>query len=120
MVTWLAQLDMEHCYLPTVVVPIYLLTFLRAFELLGWQELGQATGADSVAWIRSYKLLFLFYGCGTSNINQGRTTGPIVKWFFRPVVLNLCYSGVLELQLPETPASRADGEGFWELQSKNI
>ena len=38
----------------------------------------------------------------------------------KPVVLNLCYSGVFELQLPETPASRAEGEGFWELQSKNI
>ena len=42
----------ECCYLPTVVVPIYLLAFLHAFELLGWQELGQATGA--VAWIQSY------------------------------------------------------------------
>ena len=36
------------------MVPIYLLTFLRAFEWLGWQELGQATGAHSIAWIRSY------------------------------------------------------------------
>ena len=45
---------MEHRYLPTVVVHIYLLTFLHAFEQLGGQELGQATGAHSVAWIRSY------------------------------------------------------------------
>ena len=45
---------MEHHYLPTKVVPIYLLAFLHAFELLDWQELGQATGAHSVAWIRSY------------------------------------------------------------------
>ena len=37
-----------------------------------------------------------------------------------PMVLNLCYSGAFELQLPETLASRSDGEGFWELQSKNI
>ena len=48
------QLDTERRYLPTVVVPIYLLAFLHAFELLGWQELGQATGAHSVEWIRSY------------------------------------------------------------------
>ena len=45
---------MEHHYLPAVVVLIYLLIFLHAFELLGWQELGQATGAHSVVWIRSY------------------------------------------------------------------
>ena len=48
------QLDTERHYLPTVVVPIYLLAFLHASELLGWQELGQATGAHSIAWIRSY------------------------------------------------------------------
>ena len=41
MVMWPAQLDTEHCYLPTMVVPIYLIAFLHAFELLGWQELGQ-------------------------------------------------------------------------------
>ena len=51
---WPARLDMEHCYLPTEVVPIYLLTFLHAFELLGWQELGQVMGAHSVVWIQSY------------------------------------------------------------------
>ena len=34
------------------------------------------------------------------------------------VVLNLCYSDVFELQLPETPASTVGGAGFWELQSK--
>ena len=51
MVMWPAQLDMEHRYLPTEVVPIYLLAFLHAFELLGWQELEQATGAHSIAWI---------------------------------------------------------------------
>ena len=45
---------MEHSYLPTVVVPVYLLTFLHAYELLGWQELGQATGAHFIAWIQSY------------------------------------------------------------------
>ena len=45
---------MKHRYLPTEVVPIYLLAFLHAFELLGWQELGQVTGAHSVTWIRSY------------------------------------------------------------------
>ena len=39
---------MECRYLPTVVVPIYLLGFLHAFELLGWHELGQATGVHSV------------------------------------------------------------------------
>ena len=27
---------------------------LHVFELLGWQELGLATGAHSVVWIRSY------------------------------------------------------------------
>ena len=36
------------------------------------------------------------------------------QWF-----LTLGYSGVFELQLPETPASMAGDEGFWELQSKN-
>ena len=30
---------MECRYLPTEVIPIYLLAFLHAFELLGWQEL---------------------------------------------------------------------------------
>ena len=50
-VTWPVQLDMEHCYLPTVVVPIYLLAFLHAFELLGWKQLGQPTGAHSIVWI---------------------------------------------------------------------
>ena len=47
------DLDTERCYLLTEVVPIYLL----AFELLGWRELGEATGAHSVAWIRSYDCL---------------------------------------------------------------
>ena len=47
---WL-RLDTERRYLPTEVVPIYLFAFLHAFELLGWQELGQATGAHSVTWI---------------------------------------------------------------------
>ena len=52
---WPARLDTEHCYLPTLVVPIYLqYLHLHAFELLGWQELGQAMGAHSVPWIRSY------------------------------------------------------------------
>ena len=51
MAMWPVRLDVERCYLPTVVVPIYLLAFLHAFELLGWQELGQVTGAHSVAWI---------------------------------------------------------------------
>ena len=54
MVTWPARLDTEGCYLPNVVVPIYILTFLHAFELLDWQELGQTTGAHSVTWIQSY------------------------------------------------------------------
>ena len=40
MVTWLARLDTEHRYLPTVVVPIYPLAFLHAFKLLCRQELG--------------------------------------------------------------------------------
>ena len=44
---------MECHYLPTMVVPIDLLAFLHAFERLGWWELGQATGAPSVTWIRS-------------------------------------------------------------------
>ena len=48
---WLALLDTERCYLPTMVVPIYLLTVLHAFERLGWQEQGQVTGAHSVVWI---------------------------------------------------------------------
>ena len=48
------RLDMKCSYLPTVVVPVYLLAFLHAFERLGWQELGQATGAHSVVWIQSY------------------------------------------------------------------
>ena len=48
MVTWPARLDTERRDFPTEVVPIYLLTFLHAFERLGWQELGQATGAHSV------------------------------------------------------------------------
>ena len=48
-----SRLDTEHCDLPTEVVPIYQLTFLHAFKLLDWQELGQATGAHSVTWIRS-------------------------------------------------------------------
>ena len=51
---WPVRLDTECHYLPTEVVPIYLLTFLHAIELLGWQELGQVTGAYSIAWIRSY------------------------------------------------------------------
>ena len=36
----------------------------------------------------------------------------------KAVVLNLCYSDVFGLQLPETPASTVGGECFWELQSK--
>ena len=50
---WSARLDTERRDLPTVVVPINLLTFLHAFEQLGWQELGQSTGAHSIAWIQS-------------------------------------------------------------------
>ena len=53
-VTWPARLDTECRDLPTEVVPIYPLAFLHAFELLGWQELGQVTGAHSVVWIRSF------------------------------------------------------------------
>ena len=45
---------MERRYLPTEVVPIYLLTFLHDFEWLGWQELGQAMGAPSIVWLQSY------------------------------------------------------------------
>ena len=37
-----------------------------------------------------------------------------MQWF-----LTLGYSGAFELQLPETPANTAGGEGFWELKSKN-
>ena len=37
-----------------------------------------------------------------------------------PVVLKLGSPDVLGLQLPEILASTASGEGFWELQSKNI
>ena len=53
---WPARRDTERCYLLTVVVPIYLLAYciLHAFKLLGWWELGQATGAHSITWIRSY------------------------------------------------------------------
>ena len=54
MVTWPARLDTERRDLPTEVVPVYLLTFLQAFKLVGWQEMGQPTGAHSVAWIQSY------------------------------------------------------------------
>ena len=36
------------------------------------------------------------------------------------VVVNLGPPDLLGLQLPEILASRGDGEGFWELQSKNI
>ena len=57
-VMWPVRLDTECCYVPTVVVPIYLLAFLHAFVLLGWQEPGQATGAHSVTWIRSYDCWF--------------------------------------------------------------
>ena len=41
-------------------------------------------------------------------------TYMLSQWF-----LILGYSGVFELQLPETLASTVGGEGFWELQSKN-
>ena len=44
--------------------------------------------------------------------------GDIQDQTSRSVVLNLCYSDALELQLPETPVRTAGGEGFWELQSK--
>ena len=40
--------------------------------------------------------------------------------FSRAVVPNLGPPDVLGLQLPEILASRDGGEGFWELQSKNI
>ena len=42
------------------------------------------------------------------------------EWETRAVVPNLGSPEVLGLQLPEIPASTARGEGFWELQSKNI
>ena len=38
---------------------------LHAFKLLGWRELGQAMGAHSVAWIRSY-------GCRSSDLAAQR------------------------------------------------
>ena len=38
----------------------------------------------------------------------------------RSVVLNLGPPDVLGLQLPEILASGGGGEGFWELQSKNL
>ena len=43
---WPAGLDTERRYLPTKVVPICLLAFLHALELLGWQELGQSDGSS--------------------------------------------------------------------------
>ena len=83
---------------------------------------------------RAYVILLLF--CLALRSLTGRQKvpfnlalkgqGAIVRRRIKPsilsstVVLNLCYSGVFELQFPETPASRVDGEGFWELQSKNI
>ena len=33
---------------------LFIYLHLHAFELLGWQELGQVTGVHSVAWIQSY------------------------------------------------------------------
>ena len=46
---------MECRYLPTMVVSIYsIYLHLYAFELLGWQQLGQVMGAHSVMWIQSY------------------------------------------------------------------
>ena len=59
------RLDTECRYLPTVVVPIYLLAFLHAFELLGWQMLGQATGAHSVPWVQAYD-------CWSSDLAEQR------------------------------------------------
>ena len=44
------DLDTERCYLPTEVVPI-IYSHLHAFKPLGWQELGQAMVAHSIAWI---------------------------------------------------------------------
>ena len=72
-VTRPARLDTQRHYLSTKVVPIYLLTFLRAFKLLGWQELGQATGAQSVTWIRSYDLLTLQHR-GFCSLTRSTTT----------------------------------------------
>ena len=68
-VTWPARLDTKRCYLPTEVVPIYLLAFLHAFELLGWQELGQSDGS-SVTWIQSYD-------CWSSELAAQR-----LLWFY--------------------------------------
>ena len=82
---------MEHCDLPTEMVPIYLLAFLHAFELLGWRELGQATGAHSVAWIRSYD-------CWTSDLAAQR-----LLWFnlqCHHVPTNIC--GFLPIQINMT------------------
>ena len=56
---WSARLEMERHYPPTLVVPIYLLTFLHAFKLLAWQELEQAMGAHSIAWIQTADLTTL-------------------------------------------------------------
>ena len=49
---------------------------------------------------------------------EAKVNSPELGYSVRPVVLNLCYSDVFELQLPEAPASTVGGEGFWELQSK--
>ena len=33
---------------------LFIYLHLHAFELLGWQELGQVMGAHSIVWIQSY------------------------------------------------------------------
>ena len=40
--------------------------------------------------------------------------------YVKTVVPDLGPPDVLGLQLPEILVSRGDGEGFWELESKNI
>ena len=40
-------------------------------------------------------------------------------YYAKPFVLNLCYSDVFGLQLPEAFTISSVGWGFWELQFKN-
>ena len=57
--------------------------------------------------------------CQEVAANNEKTAHSLHGYLLNQWFLTLSYSGVFELQVPETPASTAGGEDLREWQSKN-
>ena len=70
---------------------LFIYSHLHAFKLLGWQELGQATGAHSVMWIRSYD-------CMSSDLAAQRLLQFNLQHHHIPLLVLLAKCKIIHLQ----------------------